>query len=400
VTSTTTTQSHPRSGDAAPGTVLLAHPSADLYGSDRVLIDVVVGLVAAGWRTVVTLPAPGPLETPLREAGAEVRRCPVPVLRKAALRPAGFARLLLAALVSALPTLRLLRSVRPDVLYVSTLTIPSWLLVGRLARRRVLCHVHEAESGVPPWIRRALAAPLLAADEVVANSSFSREVLLGALPSLARRTEVEVNPVRPTSTVSPPRAALDPPVRLLFVGRLSPRKGPDVAVEALHRLAGRLDTHLDLVGSVFPGYEWFEDRLRSRVEELGLSGRVTFHGFRPDVGPAFAGCDIALVPSVADEPFGNTAVEALLAARPVVASASGGLTEAVAGAAAARTVPAGDARALADAVAGIAADWPTVRTSALADAELLAARHDPDDFGARLADRIAALAASAQRELR
>src|SRR3712207_6996849 len=36
-----------------------------------------------------------------------------------------------------------------------------------------------------------------------------------------------------------PRAALEGPLRLLFVGRLSPRKGPQVAVAALQELLGR-----------------------------------------------------------------------------------------------------------------------------------------------------------------
>lgn len=43
------------------GTVLIAHPSADLYGSDRVMLETVDALVAAGRRVVVTLPADGPL---------------------------------------------------------------------------------------------------------------------------------------------------------------------------------------------------------------------------------------------------------------------------------------------------------------------------------------------------
>ena len=58
-------------------------------------------------------------------------------------------------------------------------------------------------------------------------------------------------------------------MRLVVTGRISPRKGQEVAVDALERLRerGRPAT-LDLVGAVFPGYEWCERDLRARVPVL------------------------------------------------------------------------------------------------------------------------------------
>ena len=48
----------------------------------------------------------------------------------------------------------------------------------------------------------------------------------------------------------------------------------------------------------------------------GTTGTVVFAGFRPSVWDSFAAADIAIVPSRV-EPFGNVAVEAMLAERPV-----------------------------------------------------------------------------------
>ena len=59
-------------GERGPSsTVVLAHPSPDLYGSDRMLVESVRALVPAR-RVVVTLPADGPLSQVLRDAGAEI----------------------------------------------------------------------------------------------------------------------------------------------------------------------------------------------------------------------------------------------------------------------------------------------------------------------------------------
>jgi len=56
-------------------TVLFAHPSPDLYGSDRMLLESVTAVVERGWEAVVALPADGPLAGLLRDRGARVVRC-------------------------------------------------------------------------------------------------------------------------------------------------------------------------------------------------------------------------------------------------------------------------------------------------------------------------------------
>ena len=69
--------------------VLVAHPSADLYGSDRVLLETIEGLERSGAKVVVTLPSSGLLVPELMRRGARVILCPTPVLRKSMLSPLG-----------------------------------------------------------------------------------------------------------------------------------------------------------------------------------------------------------------------------------------------------------------------------------------------------------------------
>ena len=95
----------------------------------------------------------------------------------------------------------------------------------------------------------------------------------------------------------------------------------------------------------------------------GLDARVDFAGFHSDVWPWFADADIVLVPS-RTEPFGNVAVEAALACRPVVASAVQGLQEIVVSGETGTLVAADDPDALADAVYALAQDWPAALETA------------------------------------
>ena len=356
--------------------MLVAHPSAELYGSDRVLLESVTGMVRRGWRVVVTVPATGPLVAELTARGAEVELCPAPVLRKSALRPRAFVRFVLEVARSVPPGCRLIARTRADLVFVNTITIPTWLVLGRLMRRRVACHVHEAEGSAAPLLRRLVSLPLILAQQIIVNSDFSLDVLATAVPQLRRRATVVYNGIPGPASPERAREDLQPPVRLLFVGRLSPRKGPQVALaaaELLHR-AGR-PVRLDLLGAVFPGYEWFEDELRSSVAAAGLEDSVRFVGFDASVWPHLDDADIVVVPSVADEPFGNTAVEALMAARPLVVSSTSGLREASAGYASAQLVQPDRPDLLAEAVLNIVDEWSHFRAAAWTDAEVARNRH-------------------------
>ncbi|MGS0685679.1 glycosyltransferase [Nakamurella sp. GG22] len=378
---------------AAQPSVVIAHPSSDLYGSDRVMLETVAAMVDSDWSVHVVLPGPGPLVEEVRARGGEVTFAPSPVLRKAALRPRGFAHLVAAGATGVVPGLRLLRSTDARVVYVSTLTIPLWIYLARLLGRPVICHVHESERSVPIGVRRVLAFPLLSVDALIVNSAFSRNVLIDSFSALGPKSEVIYNAVPGPPSVSPPRDRLDGSVRLLFVGRLAPRKGPQVAIRLAAQLrANGLAVTLDLVGSAFEGYEWFELDLRNLVADLGMSDAVSFHGFHDDVWPFLSDCDLVLVPSQGDEPFGNTAVEAVLAARPVIVSASSGLDEAVLGYECAQKVPANALEDWSAAALAVHANWAGFRERAIRDARVAADRHRPARYRQAVSERLSGLA--------
>lgn len=378
--------------DAPIGTALVAHPGAELYGSDRMMLETVQALIERRWRVVVAVPNDGPLVEEAQRLGAETVFVDVPVLRKALLRPTALAGSVVEAVTASRRIDRLLADLRPRVVYVSTVTVPLWVERARAHRIPVVCHVHESERGAPKLLRRLIALPLLRATSVLVNSRFSRDGLLDVVPSLAARSTVVYNGVA-AGSATPARRELTDRVRLVYVGRLSPRKGVDVAVDALALLVQQgVDAELTLVGSIFSGYEWYRQQLADQIERQGLRGRVRFAGFRPEVWSSLAEADIALVPSREEEPFGNTAVEALLAGRPCVVSAIGGLPEAVAGFSSAVSVLPGDAGRLAEGVQRILQNWGAFRTSAIALAPMAANRFSPETYRTAVADHLARVA--------
>ncbi|MDF2560196.1 MAG: glycosyltransferase [Microbacterium sp.] len=360
-------------------TVLLVHPGAEMFGSDRMLLESAIGFVEAGARVVVALPSSGLLVPELRAAGAEVVILPMLVLRKVLLTPRGLPRLFRDTFRGLGAAWRLIGRVRPDVVYVSTIIIPQWPLVARLRRTRSVSHVHEAEASGNRLVNAVLYSPHLASQRTIVNSRFSLDTIRTALPALARRAHVIYNGVASPPHPISPRPRIEQALRVLYIGRLSPRKGPDLVIEAASvlRAAGR-EVDVTLLGAVFEGYEWFERDLREQAAASGIS--VEFAGFHSEIWPFLAEADVLLVPSRVDEPFGNTAVEGVLALRPVIASDSSGLREAAGGYSTAQLVRPDDAESIADALTDIHTRWDEI-VSTVADSRAEALRrHAPDVY--------------------
>lgn len=113
---------------------------------------------------------------------------------------------------------------------------------------------------------------------------------------------------------------------LLFVGRIQPLKGVDVAVETLAAL-GRRDATLVIVGGA-SGIEGERElaRVVALAESLGVAQQVRFVEPQPHhlLATYYRAADVVLVPS-RSESFGLVALEAAACGTPVVATAVGGL---------------------------------------------------------------------------
>jgi D-inositol-3-phosphate glycosyltransferase len=113
---------------------------------------------------------------------------------------------------------------------------------------------------------------------------------------------------------------------ILFVGRIQPLKGPDVAVRTLAGLH-RDDAVLVLVGGA-SGDDGAAELVAARAlaDELGVGDRVVFVEPKPHhlLSSYYRAADVVIVPS-RSESFGLVALEAAACGVPVVASAVGGL---------------------------------------------------------------------------
>jgi glycosyltransferase involved in cell wall biosynthesis len=163
----------------------------------------------------------------------------------------------------------------------------------------------------------------------VCDSKFIRDRII-ELGAPADRCQVIHSPA-PDRPVSPQPIACNAAKSLttvLYVGQISQHKGVDLLVEVAKRLLDQFPVRFILVGDYKWKNELGENLVRS-VEQLGLQERIVFKGFLEDLEPVYAESSIHVAPSVWDEPYGITVVEAKLHGLPSVVFPSGGLVELV-----------------------------------------------------------------------
>ena len=117
----------------------------------------------------------------------------------------------------------------------------------------------------------------------------------------------------------------DEPV-LLFVGRIQPLKGVDVAVEALSRLRDPRARMLIVGGSSGTEGDNHAAEVRDLITDRGLDHRITMVPPQPHhvLSTYYRAADVTIVPS-RSESFGLVALESAACGTPVVASDVGGL---------------------------------------------------------------------------
>ncbi len=111
-------------------------------------------------------------------------------------------------------------------------------------------------------------------------------------------------------------------IRILFVGRLHKNKGIPLLLAAAAILKEKYNIKLTIVGD---GPEW--DSLHKQAEKLDIIDVVSFAGQQIDIIPYLENADIFVYPSVWEEVFGISIVEAMAFGLIPIANRVGGIPE-------------------------------------------------------------------------
>ena len=111
---------------------------------------------------------------------------------------------------------------------------------------------------------------------------------------------------------------------IVSVGRISSSKGFEYLIAAFKRVVRNNPyIKLKIIGSADKSKEHYLESLKTLVGRYSLSYNVEFCGFRPDIENVLAEARMLISPSVIDESFGRTIVEAFSCGVPVIATSVG-----------------------------------------------------------------------------
>ncbi|MGA0568101.1 glycosyltransferase [Rathayibacter sp. KR2-224] len=194
-----------------------------------------------------------------------------------------------------------------------------------------------------------------------------------------------------------PKAPKAARLRILSVGRLVPRKGVDIVIDALARLVKNgVDAELVVLGSSGGASEADPEvaRLADSAKASGVADRVRFMGQvdQTELPRWYRSADV-VVCTPWYEPFGIVPLEAMACGVPVVAAAVGGLRDTVVDEGTGLLVPPFDADATASAIERLLTDPETRTEYGRAGRERVRTRYTWERVAADTADLYAHLAA-------
>ena len=254
-----------------------------------------------------------------------------------------------------------------DVVHANKNTLAIYAVpAARLAGAASLWHVRNPARNfgrIGAWLVRRCGRLVFVSESVA-------KPFREAFPDAAGKMAIVAEGVEPSLYDAPAKgtdfrdAIRAQPGELLIgtVGRLTPWKGQDDFLRAAASLAARYPAARFLVvGDCVSSPaersddEAYRERLHALAAELGIADRVRFLGWREDMPGVMNALDLFVLPSH-DEPFGIVLVEAMAAARPVVATAAGGVPDIARDGQEALLVPPRDPDAMAAAIARLLDD--------------------------------------------
>ena len=256
--------------------------------------------------------------------------------------------------------LEILRRHNTDLLHVQCVSSNAhYALMARLALGLPLIVTSQGERTMDagrsyensPYMNLVMRRALAEADHITACSQNTLDDLEQYCSSpFGKRGCVICNGVR-TDDFDLAKPYAHPKPYILGIGRMVPRKGFDVLIEAFAK-AGLSSHDLLIAGD---GTE--RKALEQTVQKHGLEGRVHFPGRadRKTAAALFKGCSFFVLPS-RQEPMGIVNLEAMACGKPVIASRTGGVPEIVMEDETGLLVPPEDATALAEALRRLAND--------------------------------------------
>lgn len=320
-------------------TILYLHAGAEMYGADKILLELVSGLDKTKFKPIVILPTDGVLREKLEEANISVHVISYPILRRKYFNPKGIIEYVSNYKSKSDDIIRFLdqNNIKVDLIHVNTLAVLEGIRLKKKLNIPLYWHIHEIITH-PKIINNFLCwcVNRYSDKAIVVSGPVKKHLINSGVNS--QKIKVIHNGID-SGTFSPdvksnylykewniPKNA----IKVGMIGRVNNWKGQGDFLEALAPLLDKFDNlYLFIIGSAFEGQEWRVNNLKEKITTLPHNNRIIYSEFRKDNYAVEHFFDILILPSTSPDPLPTVVLETMGCGRAIIGYAHGGITEMV-----------------------------------------------------------------------
>lgn len=318
--------------------ILYLHAGSEMYGADKVLLELVTKLDKNKFHPIVVLPSKGKLSIELRKNNIETYVIEYPILRRKYFNLNGIIKYVKNYKTSVVNICKLVKGKKIHLIHVNTLAVLEGISLRRKLKVPLIWHIHEIIE--KPKVIFKLTSFLVGrfSDEIVAVSNAVKKHLIDSKLVPKEKVNVIYNGIDnkvfyPEQNNDYLFQELNIPknsIRIGMIGRVNAWKGQNDFLSAVSPLLEKYpNLYALIVGGVFEGEEWRMKQLTEIVEKDSNADRIRILGFRDDTSYLHNFFDVFMLPSTNPDPLPTVVLEAMACGKPVVGYRHGGIVEMV-----------------------------------------------------------------------
>lgn len=317
--------------------ILYLHAGAEMYGADKVLLELIKGLDSKEFEAHVILPNDGVLVEALRQVGAKVSVLDYPILRRKYFNPKGIADYIRSYNFYAKQIAIYAREHSIDIVHNNTAAVLEGIYLKRKLKLPLIWHVHEiivkpkAISDFINMLMGRYADKIVTVSQAVANhikqSPFIKdsqvEVIYNGVDN-AVYYPMDASSIREKFDIAQDALVIG------MIGRVNAIKGQNDFIEAVEPLLEKNEQAVAfLAGGVFPGEEWRLEELDKRIASSSVVSQIHRIAYYDKTSELYNMFDIFVLPSIKPDSLPTVVLEAMACSKPVVGYNNGGIAEMV-----------------------------------------------------------------------
>ena len=317
--------------------ILYLHAGAEMYGADKILLELIKGLDSKEFEAHVILPNDGVLVEALRQVGAKVSVLDYPILRRKYFNPKGIADYIRSYNFYAKQIALYAREHNIDMVHNNTAAVLEGIYLKRKLKLPLIWHVHEiivkpkAISDFINMLMGRYADKIVTVSQAVANhikqSPFIKdsqvEVIYNGVDN-AVYYPMDASSIREKFDIAQDALVIG------MIGRVNAIKGQNDFIEAVEPLLEKNEQAVAfLAGGVFPGEEWRLEELDKRIASSSVVSQIHRIDYYDKTSELYNMFDIFVLPSIKPDSLPTVVLEAMACSKPVVGYNNGGIAEMV-----------------------------------------------------------------------